>query len=181
MAISGPNNWFQVNCLKDVESNSWDRLSFGQGNFFIPYYSDGEFDRFENNHVTVKQLRWNGKKFYVVSHNITRPAVPDTWEKVDGHDLKRWLTGCTETQVFWHIETCETLLKKKRKKHERPKKKAKKHQRHEPSPPRYKYGPTRFVLYDFLTPTTNKTEIEQRKKRHCSSIPSRNYRVYSCL
>ena len=70
--------------------------------------------RSERHVELVKQLRWDGKEFYIVSHTIPRPAARENWEKDDGRDLKRWVKYCTETQVIWEVNrTRETLPEKK--------------------------------------------------------------------
>ena len=44
-------------------------------------WSDGRSEKNRKKSIRTKQLRWDGKKFYVTNHNIPLPVIPSSWEK----------------------------------------------------------------------------------------------------
>ena len=93
--------------MRDIES--W-YFRTQKGNFFqrpSPFCKEKHVE-------SVKQLRWDGREFYIVSHTLPRPAVRKNWEKNDGRDLKISVMNCTATQVCWEVEFIrETLPEEK--------------------------------------------------------------------
>ena len=100
--------------MQDIETGY--KKEEQKGNFFIkakdlsPIRKKPRLEHSEKNAEQVKQLRWDGREFYIVSHTIPRPAVRENWEKQDGRDLKISVKNFTETQVFWAVERSKERL-----------------------------------------------------------------------
>ena len=106
-------------------------------------WSDGRSEKNRKKSIRTKQLRWDGKKFYVTNHNIPLPVIPSSWEKQRTfvsrqgtpvmRDLKVQMVGLTETQVLWEVELARN--------HAHPQNRL-----------LDSFGPARFITFDFLKP-----------------------------
>ena len=91
-------------------------LKFENGFFFVVTdwfldrqgkWRDAEKLENRNKSITIKQLRWDGNRSYLVSQTIPLPKIPEflKWDQVSDSvkikkDIRVTLVSCTETQAW---------------------------------------------------------------------------------